>query len=102
MTPYEIPLAAQAETFQVTLAGVLYTLTSRWCAPSACWLLDIASAGGVAILSSIPIITGADLLEQHKHLAIGGGLMVQSDSTLDLVPTFTSLGVSGHVYFVTP
>lgn len=102
MTPYEIPFSGEAETFQIALAGVLYTLTAHWCAPSACWLLDIATFSGQRIVSSIPLVTGTNLLGQHKHLGIGGSLYVQSHSQLDLVPAYTSLGTSGRLYFITP
>lgn len=102
MTPYEIPFSAQAETFQIVMLGVMYNITSHWSAPAGCWLLDIASGAGVPIITSIPVITGTDLLEQHSYLGFGGGLRVQSDSAPDEVPTFVSLGVSGHVYFIAP
>lgn len=101
MTPYEIPLSPEAQIFQIQMQGVLYTLEVWWCGPATSWMLNIADAAGTPILQGIPLVTGTDLLKQHAHLNFGGSLYVQSDADLNAVPTFDSLGIGGHVYFVT-
>jgi hypothetical protein len=99
---YEIPLTAQAQTFSVSLAGVEYTITLAWRdADEGGWFLDLADAAGNVIVSGIPLVTGADLLGQYRYLGIGGGLQVQSDGDPDAVPTYTNLGATSHLYFVT-
>ena len=65
------------------------------------WFLDLADANNNAVLTGIPLVTGLDLLAQYAYLGIGGMLVVQSDNDLSLVPDFNSLGVTGHLYFVT-
>lgn len=102
MTPYEIPLSPTPQSFTIPLAGATYRLTVKWCAASASWTLDIADAADNAILSGIPLVTGADLLAQYGHLGIGGQLIVQTDTDPDAVPSFDDLGVTGHLYFVVP
>lgn len=101
MTPYEIPLSPLAQSFQIALGGVLYSLDFWWCGPASSWMLNIAAADKTPILQSIPVITGTDLLKQYKHLGIKGSLYVQTDGDLTRVPGYTDLGVGGHVYFVT-
>jgi len=101
-TPYEIPLTPQPQQFFIALGGVQYSLTVRWCPPSSCWILDIDSVVGDSILRAIPLVPGVDLLAQYAHLKIGGSLYVQSDSDQYAIPSYTSLGVSGHLYFVVP
>ena len=99
-SPVEIPLIAAGQTFSVMLAGVSYNMTVRWNIPAACWMLDIADTNDNPILSGLPMITGADLLEQYGYLNIGGQLIVSSDNDPNQVPTYTSLGTLGHLYFI--
>lgn len=98
----EVPLSPKAQRFLITLAGITWQLRVRWSPASACWVLDIADAAGVPVLSGVPMVTGADLLAQYAYLGIGGALYVQSDDSVDAVPTFANLGSIGHLYFVTP
>ena len=100
MTAYEIPLAATDQRFAIPLNGVTYQLTCKWCDPAAAWTLDIATDGGEALVSGIPIVTGIDLLEQHRHLGIAGQLMAQTDGDTWAPPTQTNLGVAGRLYFI--
>lgn len=101
MTPYEIPLTSVAQRFQITLGGDLFTLVTSWSAPSGSWVLDIHDILDKPLLLSIPLVTGTDLLKQHKHLGFLGSLYVQSDGDLNRIPAFDELGKSGHLYFVT-
>lgn len=99
---YEIPLTAGAQRFFVTLAGVQYQFSLYWRdAENGGWILDIADTGGNAIVSGIPLVTGADLLAQYGYLGIKGTLQVQTDGTPDAVPTYSNLGTASHLYFVT-
>ncbi len=101
-TPFEIPTQPTPQRFTITLAGVDYRITQRWNTFSSCWVIDIADAGDTPIVSGIPLVTGADLLESFAYLDIGGQLIVQTDHDTDAVPTFDNLGSTGHLYFVTP
>ena len=100
-TAYEIPFSPQPQTFTIALIGVSYRLTTRWCGAMLAWALDIYGPDGSALLLGLPIITGVDLLGQHKHLGIGGSIFVQSSGDLEAVPGFNDLGASGLVFFVT-
>ena len=101
-TAYEIPLIAGPQQLVISLAGTSYQLTLHWCVPAAAWVLDIASSdGSTPIVSGIPLVTGADLLEQYAYLGIGGKLVAQTDGDVYAVPTFNNLGNGGRLYFVT-
>lgn len=52
------------------------------------------------IAVGIPLITGADLLEQLYYLGIGGALIVQSTNDPNLVPDFETLGSTGNLFFI--
>jgi hypothetical protein len=100
--PFEIPLINQPQLLGVTLNGVGYQLRVIWNDFSQCWVMDLLDGDGNPIIQGIPLVTGTDLISQFKYLVIGGQFIVQSDNDTDVVPTFTSLGDTGHLYFVTP
>jgi hypothetical protein len=79
MPVYEIPLSSEPQTFAIELAGVSYQLTFTWNETLLCWLLDVATATRVPIISGIPVVTGLDLLAQYTYLGFGGALVVQTD-----------------------
>lgn len=100
---YRIPLkVGTPQYFEATLGGVAYRLTLKYRnVEQGGWCLDIADANGTSIIAGLPLVTGADLLAQHKHLGIGGRLWVQTLSDPDAVPTFENLGDDGVLYWVT-
>jgi hypothetical protein len=107
-TAFEVPLSPMPQKFSISLANVTYNLKLRWNdtlygggLEDPCWLLDISDATGDPILTSLPLVTGTDLLAQYGYLNFGGQLVVQSDNDPGLVPDFTTLGKTGHLYFVT-
>ncbi len=99
-TTYLVPLSGSPEAFGITLAGVAYQFTVQWRDAADSWFLDIADNQSNPIASGIPLVTGADLLEQYAHLGIGGSLYVQSSPTPTDTPTFTNLGSASNLYFV--
>lgn len=86
----------------ISLLSIIYRLTLKWNQNSQCWILDITDVNSIPILTGIPLVTGADLLEQFEYLGIGGQLIAQTDNNIDAVPTFDNLGSTGHLYFVVP
>ena len=99
-TPFLIPLQPTNQTLQITLAGVLYTLTVRWNDQNQAWTLDIADANQNPIVSGIAVVTGQDLLAPYGYLNFGGQLIAQTTNDTDAVPTLANLGSAGNLYFV--
>lgn len=99
-TPYLIPLQNTNQQIQITLAGVLYTLTVRWNEMNEAWTVDIADANSNPIVSGIPLVTGVDLLAPFGYLNFGGQLIAQTTNDANAVPTFDNLGSTGNLYFV--
>ena len=100
---YELPLSAANQRFSITLGQVEYMLIVTWrAAIEAGGTIDIASSAGTPIVSGVPLVTGTDLLEQYRHLEIGGGgsLYVATDGDPDAVPTFDGLGAATKLYWV--
>lgn len=95
---YTISLTPEPQSFGIALAGREYRLRVRWFdAPEGGWHLDILTPDGAgAILAGVPLVTGCDLLEQHGHLDLGGGLWVDAV----LPPTLDDLGVGVDLVFV--
>lgn len=102
MANFEIPLSPEGQRFNITLSGIEYQLRVQWRnAAEAGWVLDIADAGGNAIINGIPLVTGCNLLEQYAHLGFSAVLWVQTTDDPDAVPTFENLGTGSHLYWWT-
>ena len=97
-----IPLSNTPQTFQILLAGVTYTLTSKWNDVAQCWFLDIADLNANPIACGIPFITGEDLLDGLEYLGIGGELLVITNGPdTTSIPTLYNLGIDSNLYFQT-
>ena len=77
MKAVEIPLVADNQTFATTINGSVYHLSVIW--RGEYWVLDLADSNGSAIISGIPMITGADLLAQYRYMDLGFSLVVLCD-----------------------
>jgi hypothetical protein len=97
---FEIPLSGESQSFGVTLAGAQYQLLVQWRNAVQTWFLDIADASGNPLVQGIALVTGVDLLGQHKHLGIDGSLFVVSDDDPGAMPTYDNMGTGSHLYFV--
>lgn len=101
-TFYEIPLSAAPQKFVITLSGIDYQLRLTYAnADGGGWVLDIADKQGTPIVQGIPLVTGANLLEQYPHLGFTGRLWVQGSQDPDAVPTFDNLGTGAFLFWVT-
>lgn len=102
MSAFEIPLSPSPQKLSISLGGVQYRLTVRWNNVMQAWVLDIADIDSNDILTGLPIVPGVDMLGQFAHLNFGGMLIAQTDSDAGITPGFTTLGITGHLYWVTP
>jgi len=100
-TTYEVPLSPQPQKMSISLGGVVYDILLKWNVPANCWMLDISDSNSNPIVTSIPLVTGADLLAQYGYLNFGGQLIATTDNDMAVVPTLTNLGDTSHLYFVT-
>lgn len=100
MTTYEIPLTPETQRFKIGLDGVEYSMFVRWNHEAGAWVLDISDTTGALIVGGIALTTGADLLEQYRHMGFSGSLYVQTDYDKDAMPTAVNLGETSHLYFV--
>lgn len=99
----EIPLKiGQPQTLSITINNVTYNLSLKWFEQATLWVLDIADNLNNLIVAGVPLITGADLLGQYKHLGFDFGLWCSTDGVPDAAPTFTTLGDNSHLYAVLP
>lgn len=97
----EIPLRAEQQRLGVSLDQTDYFMVLTWCAPMSYWVLELQDSGGNRLLAGVPLIIGADLLAQYKHIGLKGALVVQSDTNPQHNPTYTDLGGTSHLYYIT-
>lgn len=100
----QIPVVpSQPQRFTTLFGGTSYNLRLTYdTAQDGCWILDIGDADGNLLVAGIPLVSGVDLLAQYAYMDFGGSLTVTTDRGAGEVPTFDSLGVTSHLYFVTP
>lgn len=99
LSNYLIPLANVPQQFTVDLAGIVYTLTSKWNDMAQCWYLDMADEAQNSIVAGMPFITGADMLSGLSYLGIEGALIVYTNGEPSAVPTLDNLGSDSNLYF---
>lgn len=101
MSLFKIPVSNEPQVFQISLGGRDYSCTCKYNYMSeGGWVLDFADAdSGEEIVSNIPLITGADLLEGLEYLGFGGSLYVKTDGSDYAVPTLENLGLESFLYF---
>lgn len=93
---YQIPLSAQAQRFKIDIAGKTYTLRFQYAdAADGGWFMDIGDANGADLVTGLPLVSGIDLLGQHKHLDIGVTLWLTSPEP----PAYSELGTSSLLIF---
>jgi len=96
-TAFQIPLAQGPQSFAVPLGGATYRMRLWWGdSDEPAWYLDVATDADVPLVRGVPLLPGADLLSQHRHLGVAGELYVVADGPI----TYDSLGTSTRLYFV--
>ena len=99
---FQIPLTPNPQRFTVTLSGITYVFVLKYQnVEEGGWVFDIFDASQNPIVCGVPLVTGANLLDQYPHLGFNGRLWVQNLNTPDEVPTFGNLGTEVIVMWVT-
>ncbi len=96
-TVYEIPTSPKPQQFFVTFPnGNTYQIRLIYqFNDDDCWLMDIADSTGSALVSGIPLVTGADLLAQYAYLGLGVSMWVTTDGDPYEPPHYWNLGLTG-------
>lgn len=123
-TYFEIPTSGTPQVFSIQLVGVTYNMRLTYHEANAespdgltgfdtgsstltdlnqlsSWMLDIFDSANNPIVLGLSLIPGIDLLYQFGYLNLGGALVVATEGSENLVPTFPGLGIDSHLYFVT-
>lgn len=101
MDTFLVPLVNLPQQFTIDLAGVTYTLISKWNDIAQSWFLDILDSTQAPIACGLPFVTGADLLVGLEYLGIDGTMIVYTNGDAQAVPTLDNLGVDSNLYFNT-
>lgn len=99
-TLFQIPLSNTPQEFNITLGGVQLTMVSKW--NEFCgWVIDIYDGvSRIAMAMNVPLIVGADLLEQYRYLGLPGNLVVYTDGDQYATPTLENLGGMSNLYYL--
>lgn len=101
MNEYLIPLTNVPQSFEISLNGTTYNLTTRYNdQDDAGWVIDLADADNVPLFAGLPLVTGVNLLDGLEYLGIGGELWVYTNGDANAVPTVDNLGTDCNLYFL--
>ena len=99
---YLIPKSNDPQSFGVNLAGINYTLTFKWNdSDQSGWIMDIGDEANNPLACSLPLITGANVIDGLNYLGIQGVLIVYTNGDESAVPTYDNLGTDCNLYFGT-
>lgn len=99
MRTFKIPLTPDNQIFNIHLGAKHYLIELRWNAETQLWAIDIADfTTKTPLVNGIPLITGANLLDQFEYLEIPGQLIVLTEDNKP--PGYNDLGSdSAGLYF---
>jgi len=94
-----IPLLSVNQTFDIVLPvdgnNLKLGFYVYWNKIAEYWCMDITDYRvGKKVLSGIPLLTGENMLEQYKYLAIGSAYLVNLSGKLPDTPNDNNLGTS--------
>jgi len=95
----EIPLTPDNQKFNINLTATTYRISIIW-RDGAGWVMNLQDGGGNDLVLGIPLVTGADLLEQYTFMGFGFSLFVVCDDPGQGSPTKDDLGTGSHLYLV--
>lgn len=90
---------AVPQKMTISLSGTVYGIRLTYCPPASCWIMDISDAEGNPLVSGVPLVTGAALLNQYAYLGFPGDIFAMSHPNPDAVPDFDGLGNTGELHY---
>ena len=97
---FRIPLTNIPQRFAITLSGIALTFVTAWNGEAPAWMLDIYDGiTDAPLVLSLPLVAGADLLEQFQYVGIPGALIVFTDGEEFEPPTFDNLGQEANLFY---
>lgn len=98
---FRIPLTTEPQRFNITLKEQALIMQVRWNHEGESWVFDMFEGETeTPILLNMPLVTGVDLLAQHKHLNFSGSLVVTTDGNVDAEPMLDNLGEESNIYYI--
>lgn len=98
---FVIPLTNVPQRFTIELAGAAYIIICKWNGEMPAWTLDIFDeVTSQPLIVNLPLVAGANLLEQFGHIGIPGKLLVYTDGDEFAPPTLDNLGQEANLYYL--
>lgn len=97
----EVPIRANvpAQTFDIVLDGVSYTMVAKWNSRSTFWTLDILQEDQSSLILGVCLKLGARLLQQF-NLNIGDFIMIDDTGT-GQEASLSNIGISTRLVYFT-
>lgn len=101
MAVYRLPINNSVQqVFDVDLGDKSYTLRFQYNKQAGAWFLDVSEQDGAALVQGLPLVSGANILDQYLYKGFGGVLVLYTDGEPDHMPNLNELGEWTSVYYV--
>lgn len=98
---FKLPLNNSPQRFAIELSGIQLIMETKWNGESPAWEINIFDGlTQEPLITSMPLVSGADLLEQFEHKGIPGRLIVLTEGDELAPPTLDNLGVESELYYL--
>lgn len=98
---FRIPLTNIPQEFNISLSDRFFTFKNVWNDASKTWEINIFDSETTEVLiSSLPLVTNNNLLEQYEYLGIPGKLICFTDGDEFSPPTLDNLGKESNLYYI--
>jgi hypothetical protein len=96
-----IPLVSVPQEFEIELSGISLLIVCVWNEEQPAWELNIYDGLSRApLITTLPIVSGVDLLSQFAHIGIPGKLIALTEGDELMPPTLDNLGVGANLYYI--
>lgn len=100
MSIVQLPFDGINERFTTSLEGRDFVISVRWNEWIPAWEMSIGTAADGVLATPIPIVGGADLIDQYRdRLGLTGAMFAYVEGEADQTPTEDNLGAAGGVYY---
>lgn len=103
MEVFRLPLTNLPQNFPINFGGKSFILETKWNGFIPAWELSFFDANtNEKVFSSLPLITGSDIISQYRfNELLAGFLICFSDGDVTQNPTEQNLGTNGNLFYVT-
>ena len=97
---YQIPLTSIQQEFDIDLGEATYHIKVFYNKIMGAWCVDLSDENKQPITQCMPLVTGANPLEQLRYKGLGGVFLLYTEGAPDHMPNLNELGTLTTLYWM--